>query len=125
MNNTDKLKDDTKVFIDSLGGMASADSKREKFLLGVLSDTYYKMLFAQLQFDQALKQVVWPEESEIAELTKQRDELRSLLSNLLAVVHRDGGHYEKECGTDKAVNDAILKVSANYSVIDEVLSNQQ
>lgn len=28
-------------------------------------------------------------------------------SNLLAVIHRDGGHYEQEHGTDKAVADAL------------------
>ena len=33
-----------------------------------------------------------------------------LLSNLLAYIHRDDGHYESEYGTEKAVKDAIEKV---------------
>lgn len=28
------------------------------------------------------------------------------LSNLLAMIHRDGGHYEAKHGTEKAVEDA-------------------
>jgi len=35
---------------------------------------------------------------------------QELLSNLLAVIHADGGHYEAEHGTVKAVTDAIEKV---------------
>lgn len=35
---------------------------------------------------------------------------QDLLSNLLAVIHADGGHYEAEHGTVKAVTDAIEKV---------------
>ena len=92
-NNTDKLKEDTKVFIDSLGGMGSADSKREEFLLGVLSDTYYKMILAQLQFKQALDQVVWPEE--IAELTKQRDELVQELTTIKRMANICGGEIDE------------------------------
>ena len=30
-----------------------------------------------------------------------------LLKELLAVIHRDGGHYVSEHGFEKAVNDAI------------------
>lgn len=33
------------------------------------------------------------------------------LSNLLARIHRDGGHYEAEHGTDKAVADADARVA--------------
>ena len=32
-----------------------------------------------------------------------------LLSNLLAVIHGDGGHHEAEVGTEQAVADAIEK----------------
>ena len=35
---------------------------------------------------------------------------QDLLSNLLAVIHADGGHYENEHGTEQAVTDAIKKV---------------
>ena len=61
---------------------------------------------------------------EVAELTKQRDELEDSLLSLLAIVHRDGGHYVADHGIGRAVNDAILKVAANNSVIDEALSTQ-
>jgi len=37
------------------------------------------------------------------------------ISNLLAVLHRDGGHYEGEHGTRKALIDAI---PAHYAYID-------
>jgi hypothetical protein len=30
-----------------------------------------------------------------------------MLSDLLAIIHRDGGHYERKYGTEKAVKDAI------------------
>lgn len=36
-------------------------------------------------------------------------ELRTHLGELLAVLHGDGGHYEAEHGTDKAVADAMVK----------------
>ena len=39
-------------------------------------------------------------------LREERDVLKALLSNLLARLHRDGGHYEAEHGTAKAVIDA-------------------
>ena len=37
------------------------------------------------------------------------DKEKDLLSNLLAVIHSDGGHYQAEHGTEKAVKDAIEK----------------
>ena len=33
------------------------------------------------------------------------------LSNLLARIHRDGGHYEAQHGTEKAVEDADTKIA--------------
>ena len=42
----------------------------------------------------------------IETLREERDMLKALLSNLLARLHRDGGHYEAEHGTAKAVVDA-------------------
>lgn len=33
-----------------------------------------------------------------------------LFYNLLAVIHRDGGHYQEEHGVFKAYNDAVDKV---------------
>ena len=36
--------------------------------------------------------------------------LSSQLGNLLAVIHRDGGHYESEYGTEKACADAMQRI---------------
>jgi len=36
--------------------------------------------------------------------------LSSQLGNLLAVIHRDGGHYEAEHGTEKACADAMQRI---------------
>lgn len=36
-----------------------------------------------------------------------------LLSGLLAVIHADGGHYESEHGTERAVDDAKAKWRAS------------
>jgi len=43
------------------------------------------------------------------------------LSNLLAVIHRDGGHYEQEHGTEKAVNNAIARYYQLVYTIDMLL----
>ena len=46
-------------------------------------------------------------------IRKQADAIATLssqLGNLLAVIHRDGGHYEAEHGTEKASDDAITAV---------------
>lgn len=37
-------------------------------------------------------------------------ELRRQLGDLLAVIHRDGGHYQAEHGTEKAVADAHERI---------------
>lgn len=47
----------------------------------------------------------------------QTDAARDL-SNLLARIHRDGGHYEAEHGTDKAVADADDKVAPLNAMMD-------
>lgn len=41
------------------------------------------------------------------------------LGNLLAYIHRDGGHYQDKYGTDKAVEDAIQIVAKNNALMDE------
>lgn len=33
------------------------------------------------------------------------------LGELLAVIHGDGGHYQSEHGTEKATEDAIIKIN--------------
>ena len=43
------------------------------------------------------------------------------LSNLLARIHRDGGHYESAHGTDLAVEHADVKVAVAYSNVHELL----
>ena len=37
---------------------------------------------------------------------REIESLREQLGNLLALIHRDGGHYQANVGTDKAVIDA-------------------
>ena len=39
-------------------------------------------------------------------IAAERDQARTELGNLLAVIHRDGGHYQSEHGTEKASKDA-------------------
>lgn len=34
----------------------------------------------------------------------------SSIEDLLAIIHRDGGHYQSEHGKDKAIEDAIMVV---------------
>ena len=41
--------------------------------------------------------------AELAQLKAKED----LLGNLLAILHRDGGHHEGEVGTEQAVKDAM------------------
>ena len=41
---------------------------------------------------------------------------KALLSNLLAVIHRDGGQYERDHHTETAVNDAIEIVSKEWQL---------
>lgn len=46
----------------------------------------------------------------LAELDAERAEsqwLQSILLNLLAVIHQDGGHYSSEYGIDKSAKDAM------------------
>lgn len=42
-----------------------------------------------------------------------------VLSNLLCRIHGDGGHYEAEHGTDKAVVDADIKVANDHARLSE------
>lgn len=44
---------------------------------------------------------------EWAHLARESYEARTRLGDLLAVIHRDGGHYQEKHGTAKAVEDAI------------------
>ena len=42
-----------------------------------------------------------------------------LLARLLAVIHRDGGQYQHDHGTQKAVDDAITIIYAERQAADE------
>uniref|UniRef100_A0A6M3LVS8 Uncharacterized protein n=1 Tax=viral metagenome TaxID=1070528 RepID=A0A6M3LVS8_9ZZZZ len=42
-------------------------------------------------------------------LVEERDNCMRMLENLLAIIHRDGGHYASEHGLEKSVKDAQKK----------------
>lgn len=46
----------------------------------------------------------------------------SMLRDLLAVIHRDGGHYVEAHGLDKAIEDAHAKVLARAHALDELVA---
>jgi len=46
--------------------------------------------------------------------------LNKELSNILAVIHGDGGHYEDEHGIEKATKDAIEKFYSKCNEIEEL-----
>jgi len=47
-------------------------------------------------------------------------ETRNELHGLLAVIHRDGGHYEGQHGHKKSYDDAVEKVLTAYHVVDDL-----
>jgi len=55
-------------------------------------------------------------QKELACLRGVRDELQGLL----AVIHRDGGHYEGQHGFEKAYKDAVEKVLTAYHAVDDL-----
>lgn len=63
-----------------------------------------------------LVRVIAYQQEHIAEVEQERDEARHHLSNLLARIHRDGGHCEAEHGTVKSV------VSAEQIIVDMLAS---
>ena len=56
--------------------------------------------------------------SALAALPEPVDE-ESMLLNLLAVIHRDGGHYQAEHGTRKAVEDACKEWQRLISIVEK------
>ncbi|CAB4156131.1 Protein of unknown function DUF2158 [uncultured Caudovirales phage] len=56
--------------------------------------------------------------SALASLPEPVDE-ESMLLNLLAVIHRDGGHYQAEHGTRKAVEDACKEWQRLISIVEK------
>lgn len=53
------------------------------------------------------------------DIQKQWDAAEDHLHNLLAVIHRDGGHYTDEHGLDKSATEASAKVSELLGIVDE------
>lgn len=51
-------------------------------------------------------------------MSDESDFHESHLNDLLAVIHRDGGHYQEEHGTHKAVVDAIAVIHADRAAIE-------
>jgi len=45
--------------------------------------------------------------------------MNKLLGELLAVIHRDGGHYEALHGTEKAVDDGITHIHEFRAAMEE------
>ena len=59
-------------------------------------------------------------------IRKQADAIAALssqLGNLLAIIHRDGGHYESEHGTEKACEDAETAVHVMRGCVDGFISS--
>lgn len=58
--------------------------------------------------------------------TEFKQWLQGHLSSLLAIIHRDGGHYERDHGTDKAVEDAKKLLTEHYlpSVQSPILNTE-
>jgi hypothetical protein len=59
---------------------------------------------------------------DIKTIADERDTLRQQLGDLLAIIHRDGGQYEEENGTEGAKNDAISVVLNLRGQAEEHLS---
>lgn len=47
-------------------------------------------------------------------MTKRQLQERAYLSDLLAVIHRDGGHYEERVGATRAFHSACKKLARVY-----------
>lgn len=67
----------------------------------------------QARFDAAHRAEEWEESHDIEKA--RADKTTARLSNLLAVIHRDGGHYEAEHGTEKACEVAEALVVARLA----------
>jgi chromosome segregation ATPase len=52
---------------------------------------------------------LWCSNRAVNDLNNELDKARAHLGNLLATIHGDGGQYQVENGTDKAVEDALAK----------------
>jgi len=57
---------------------------------------------------------IWDGLNELLTRRRQKTIYKHLLQNLLAVIHRDGGHYTDKHGIEKSVEDAIA-IIANFN----------
>ena len=55
---------------------------------------------------------------------RDAQQLRYDLRNLLAVIHRDGGHYFTDHGQEKAVKDGMEKVVNTYAALEASTTTQ-
>jgi len=53
---------------------------------------------------------------------EQLEKSHKYFSDLLAVIHRDGGHYQAMHGDEKAAVDAIFKVNNLRSYVDRLVN---
>jgi len=51
----------------------------------------------------------------------EQEGMENNLQNLLAVVHRDGGHYASRHGVDKATKDAMRIVVEERGLLEEIM----
>lgn len=54
----------------------------------------------------------------------ENDELTKHLLNLLAIIHRDGGHYVSKYGIEKSTGDAIQIVGKLRNLSSEILEDK-
>lgn len=58
----------------------------------------------------------------IAELTAERDDAHKDLGNLLAIIHRDGGHYAEEHGKSEAYDQAVAVCASYRQAVDAAIA---
>ena len=63
--------------------------------------------------------------AKVAEIERERDEARRNLGEILAVIHRDGGHHTGEFGVSQSVADAHATWAAVVRERDEALSDAE
>jgi len=55
----------------------------------------------------------------------QEPDYKRLLLNLLAIIHRDGGHYTGEHGVEKSVKDATQRVCDDRVYKEEINGKEE
>jgi hypothetical protein len=72
-----------------------------------------------LSWEERYRKLEAHHEEETKFLIRHANKTEQTLGNLLARIHRDGGHYIEEHGMDKAVTDADAKIVRWLSRDDE------